>query len=77
MQYCPIDILTVGCIVIVHTSGTSIILRAVTSSNVHPLCVSSEDEVDNDSGTGAQLEGHSVYVLAVDVSLVNIECVVS
>jgi hypothetical protein len=69
MQEGPVHILTVCCIVIVHTSGAHIVLSAVPTGDVRPLGVSGEDEIDDGAGVGANLEGNGVYVFTVHVSL--------
>ena len=77
MQYCPINILTVSSIVIVHTSGASIILTAVTTGYVRPLWVGGKNQIDNNARVRAQLEGESVDILAVDISSVDVELIIT
>ena len=77
MQESPVHILTISCIVVVHTSGASIVLSAISACDVCPLGVSGEDKIDDGAGIGANLEGNRVDVFPVHVSLGDVKLIVS
>lgn len=65
----PVHILTISSIVIVNTSGASIVLSAVSAGDICPLGVGGEDKINDGAWVLANLEGNGVYVFTVHVSL--------
>ncbi len=77
MQESPVHILAISCIVVVNTSGASIVLSTISACDVCPLGVSGEDKIDDGAGVGANLKGNSVDVFPVHVSLGDVKLIVS